>query len=124
MIELLRCCKAILLLQGRDPTTDELVADPERFPSGISALVDYVKSKGISLGIYSDAASKTCAGYEGSGGSNGNQYLDAMTFVKWGVDYIKLDGCHLNTTNGEELHDAYMKFGNAIKRVYKETNKT
>ena len=47
-------------LQGRDPTTGELIADPERFPSGISALVDYVKSKGISLGIYSDAASKTC----------------------------------------------------------------
>src|SRR5471030_1621374 len=28
--------------------------DPQRFPSGIKALADYVHSKGLKLGIYSD----------------------------------------------------------------------
>ncbi len=32
-----------------------IVADAERFPSGIKALGDYVHSKGLLFGIYSDA---------------------------------------------------------------------
>src|ERR1700730_1136876 len=32
-----------------------IVADPERFPSGIKALADYIHSKGMKFGIYTDA---------------------------------------------------------------------
>ena len=32
-----------------------IVADPQRFPSGIKALADYVHSRGLKFGIYSDA---------------------------------------------------------------------
>jgi len=32
------------------------VADPEKLPSGIRALTDYVDDLGIKIGIYSDAA--------------------------------------------------------------------
>ena len=39
-----------------------IVADPQRFPSGIKSLADYVHSLGLKFGIYSDAGSKTCAG--------------------------------------------------------------
>ena len=42
--------------------------DPERFPSGMKALAEYVHSKGLKLGIYSDAGWKTCAGHPGSRG--------------------------------------------------------
>ena len=35
---------------------------PEHFPSGMKALADYVHSKGLKLGIYSDAGWKTCGG--------------------------------------------------------------
>src|SRR5215831_8882298 len=31
-----------------------IVADPEKFPSGIKTLADYVHSKGLKLGIYTD----------------------------------------------------------------------
>src|SRR5215467_4404328 len=31
-----------------------IVADPKTFPSGIKALADYVHSKGLKLGIYTD----------------------------------------------------------------------
>ena len=33
--------------------------DPQRFPSGMKALADYVHAKGLKLGIYSDAGSQT-----------------------------------------------------------------
>ena len=42
--------------------------DPKRFPSGMKALADYVHSKGLKLGIYSDAGWKTCGGKPGSRG--------------------------------------------------------
>ena len=42
--------------------------DPDRFPSGMKALADYVHSKGLKLGIYSDAGSMTCAKRPGSRG--------------------------------------------------------
>jgi alpha-galactosidase len=34
-------------------------ADPQRFPSGIRALADYVHSRGLKFGIYSDAGPKS-----------------------------------------------------------------
>ncbi|KAG7031519.1 Alpha-galactosidase 3 [Cucurbita argyrosperma subsp. argyrosperma] len=34
---------------------DQLVPDPKAFPSGIKTVADYVHSKGLKLGIYSDA---------------------------------------------------------------------
>ena len=46
---------------GRD-SLGFIVADPERFPSGIKALADYVHSKGLKFGIYSCAGDKTCGG--------------------------------------------------------------
>ncbi|KAK7503870.1 hypothetical protein BaRGS_00004993 [Batillaria attramentaria] len=68
-----------------------LVADPDRFPSGMKALADYVHAKGLKLGIYSDMGYKTCGGYPGS-----KFYIeqDAQTFAAWGIDSLKLDGCN------------------------------
>ncbi|MCJ7755869.1 MAG: glycoside hydrolase family 27 protein, partial [Thermoanaerobaculales bacterium] len=53
--------------------------DPKRFPSGMKALADYVHSKGLKLGIYSDAGWKTCAGRPGS---RGFEYQDALTYAR------------------------------------------
>ncbi|XP_078721082.1 alpha-galactosidase A-like [Lampetra fluviatilis] len=69
-----------------------LQADPERFPSGIKALADYVHARGLKLGIYSDVGPTTCAGYPASYGS---YEVDARTFAEWGVDLLKFDGCNL-----------------------------
>src|SRR5215475_10245573 len=43
-----------------------IVADPQRFPSGMKPLGDYIHSKGLKFGLYSDAGKKTCAGRPGS----------------------------------------------------------
>lgn len=46
----------------RDNLTNELVADRSRFPNGIKKLSEFVHSKGLKMGIYSDIGTKTCAG--------------------------------------------------------------
>ncbi|RYE04480.1 MAG: glycoside hydrolase family 27 protein, partial [Sphingobacteriaceae bacterium] len=70
--------------------------DPKRFPSGMKALADYVHSKGLKIGIYSDAGSQTCGGRPGS---RGYEFQDAQMYASWGIDYLKYDWC-----NTEGLH--------------------
>lgn len=73
-----------------------ITCDKDRFPSGIKALADYVHSKGLKLGIYSDAGRKTCAGLPGS---FGHEYQDAIQYARWGVDYLKYDWCNNDNIN-------------------------
>ena len=40
----------------------------EHFPSGMKALGDYIHSKGLKFGIYSDVGAQTCGGKPGSRG--------------------------------------------------------
>ena len=82
--------------------------DPERFPSGMKALADYVHAKGLKLGIYSDAGWKTCAGHPGS---RGFEYQDALTYARWGIDYLKYDWCNTGTLNAE---GAYQTMARAL----------
>jgi alpha-galactosidase len=82
--------------------------DPERFPSGMKALADYVHSKGLKLGIYSDAGWKTCGGRPGS---RGHEYQDAMMYASWGIDYLKYDWCF---TDGLKAEGAYLTMRNAL----------
>ena len=77
--------------QGGRDRLGNLVADSVKFPSGIKALADYMHDRGLKLGIYSDAAPQTCAGYAGS---LGHEEQDARTFAAWGIDYLKYDYCH------------------------------
>ena len=53
----------------------------EAFPSGMKALGDYIHSKGLKFGIYSDVGAKTCGGRPGS---RGHEYQDAMTYAGMG----------------------------------------
>jgi alpha-galactosidase len=75
-----------------------IVADPKRFSSGIKALADYVHSKGLKFGIYSDAGSRTCAGRPGG---LGHEYQDALMYASWGVDYLKYDWCSTTTQDAK-----------------------
>jgi alpha-galactosidase len=72
--------------------------DPVHFPSGIKALTDYIHAKGLKFGIYSCAGNKTCAGRPAS---RGHEYQDALTYAKWGVDYLKYDWCDTEGLNAE-----------------------
>ena len=85
--------------------------DLQRFPSGIKALADYIHSKGLKFGIYSDAGWQTCGGRPGS---RGYEFQDAQTYAKWGVDYLKYDWCN---TEGLNQEGAYMTMRNALYKA-------
>lgn len=85
--------------------------DARRFPSGMKALADYVHSKGLKLGIYSDAGSQTCGGRPGS---RGYEFQDAATYASWGIDYLKYDWCN---TEGLKAEGAYKTITAALRKA-------
>jgi len=92
---------------GRDKN-GKVLADKIKFPSGIKALADYIHSKGLKFGIYTDCGDKTCGGYEGS---LNHEQSDANTYAEWGVDYLKEDWCN---TSGLDAQTQYKKMSNAL----------
>jgi alpha-galactosidase len=90
-------------------------ANAVRFPSGMKALADYVHSKGLKFGIYSDAGNHTCAGRPGS---RGHEYQDALTYAQWGVDYLKYDWCQCDDINAKgaytTIRDALFAAGRPV----------
>ena len=101
----------------RDTVTGVLNFNPERFPSGIKALADYVHSKGLKFGIYSDAGTMTCGDQPGS---FRYEEKDAKMFAGWGIDYLKYDYCYCNdygseNNNYREAIARYKAMGDALK---------
>ncbi len=92
-----------------------IIVDGKAFPSGIKALADYVHSKGLKFGIYSDAGTKTCAGRPGSWGY---EFQDARQYAEWGVDYLKYDWCNNGDQNSaaaySRMRDALAMSGRPI----------
>ncbi|NUO58038.1 MAG: alpha-galactosidase [Hamadaea sp.] len=84
-----------------------LQGDPNRFPSGMKALGDYIHGKGLKFGIYEGPLAKTCAQYfnswPGSTGSLGHEAQDARQFAAWGVDYLKYDWCSPTGTIDDQV---------------------
>jgi alpha-galactosidase len=85
--------------------------DAKRFPSGMKALADYVHSKGLKFGVYSDAGSQTCGGRPGS---RGYEFQDAQMYAEWGVDYLKYDWCN---TEGLKAEGAYKTITAALRKA-------
>lgn len=88
-----------------------IVADKEKFPSGIKSLADYIHSKGLKFGIYSDAGRLTC---QERPGSKNYEAIDAQTYADWGVDYLKLDWCHHGL---QDAKTSYTRMRDALAKV-------
>jgi alpha-galactosidase len=92
-----------------------ILPDPQRFPSGLKALADYVHSKGLKFGLYSDAGTLTC---QKRPGSRGYEFQDARQYAAWDVDYLKYDWCSTGTQNAPAsysiMRDALAKAGRPI----------
>ncbi|KAJ8554031.1 hypothetical protein K7X08_024709 [Anisodus acutangulus] len=92
--------------QNRD-SQGNMVPKGSAFPSGIKALADYVHSKGLKLGVYSDAGTQTCSKL--MPGSLGHEEQDAKTFASWGVDYLKYDNCNNENRSPRERYPIMSK---------------
>jgi alpha-galactosidase len=85
----------------------------EKFPFGIKAVADYVHSKGLKLGIYSDAANLTCGGVAGS---YGYEEQDARDFADWGIDLLKYDYCNAPPSRDTAI-TRYKRMADALKKT-------
>ncbi len=92
---------------GRD-ANGNLLIHPTRFPNGLRPVVDYIHSKGLKAGIYSDAGKNTCGSYFGGDktgvgvGLLGHDQQDCNLFFKTlNFDFIKVDFC-----GGSPYHNA------------------
>jgi alpha-galactosidase len=85
-----------------------ILANKKKFPSGIKSLADYIHSRGLKFGIYSDAGYLTCGRFPGS---LGYEYQDARAYANWGVDYLKYDWCN---TGNQSAPDSYLLMKNAL----------
>jgi len=88
----------------------------QKFPNGIKAVADYVHSKGLKLGVYSDAADRTCGGVAGS---YGYEEQDAQDFAEWGVDLLKYDYC-----NAPSARDTAVVRYTRMAKALRKTNRS
>lgn len=97
---------------------------PERFPNGMKVVADYIHSKGLKAGIYSEAGSNTCgsiwdADKNGIGvGLYGYERQDAnLFFNEWGFDFIKIDYCGAGQQLELDEEERYTAIVEAIREV-------
>lgn len=108
---------------GRTPE-GELFSHLQKFPNGMKVIADYIHSKGLKAGIYTDAGSNTCGSiYDADSLGIGvglwqHDEQDCRTFFKdWGYDYLKVDWCGGESTGQTEqqrytrIHECIRKFG-------------
>lgn len=88
-----------------------------KFPS-FKDLTNYIHGLGLKFGIYSSPGATTCGGHVGS-----YQYdeIDARSWAKWGVDYLKYDYCgYLEIEkNSEEktIQEPYIIMRKALDKI-------
>lgn len=85
-----------------------IVEDPNKFPSGIPALREYVHSLGLKFGLYSSAGILTCARRPGG---LGFETKDAAIYAEWEIDYLKYDNCY---SVGVNVHTRYQRMHEAL----------
>ena len=94
---------------GKRDCNGFIQVDSVKFPNGMKSVADYVHSKGLKLGIYSDAGTETCGGMPGS---LGHEYQDAIQYARWDVDYLKYDWCNTPNINPQ---GAYQLISDALR---------
>ena len=117
---------------GRDKTTGQLLIHPTRFPKGLKPVVDFIHSKGLKAGIYSDAGHNTCGSYHGGDqtgvgvGLYEHDQQDADFFFKeLDFDFIKVDFCGGDPIhNNENLKLSEEARYKAIAKAIKNTGRT
>ncbi|MFX3635377.1 MAG: cohesin domain-containing protein [Candidatus Pristimantibacillus sp.] len=99
--------------QGGRDANGNIYANSTRFPNGMKALADYVHSKGMKIGIYTDTGRVGCGGKVGS---YGYYQQDVNQFAEWGFDYIKVDSCGADAM-GLDFKTQYTQFSEALKNA-------
>jgi alpha-galactosidase len=107
---------------GRDEHGN-LMVHPERFPGGMKNLADYIHSKGLKAGIYSEAGINTCASYwdadtigVGTGLFGHDEQDLELMLEEWRYDFIKVDWCGAQAMDLDE-QTRYTEIGRRIREI-------
>ena len=92
----------------------------DKFPD-FKALTDYIHGLGLKFGIYSSPGATTCGGHVGS---YQHEEIDARTWERWGVDYLKYDYCGYldieKDSKEETIQEPYIVMRNALDKVKRD----
>ena len=105
--------------KGDEPYRDSkgAVLPNAKFPD-MTAMCDYIHSKGLKAGLYTSPGPWTCAGYVGA---YKHERIDARKFAEWGFDFLKYDWCsYRGVAKGkglERFQKPYQKMGDILKTL-------
>ena len=115
--------------QGTRDTTGNITVDAAEWPGGMKAIADYIHSKGLKAGIYTDAGRNGCGYYFPTGrpaapgtGSEGHYDQDFLQFSQWGFDFVKVDWCG-GDAEGLDARSTYQAISDAITRASAQTGR-
>lgn len=98
---------------GRDEKGGILV-DTAKFPSGMKALADYIHSKGLKAGIYTNIGAKANYATLASGGYYDQ---DMQKFADWGYDFVKVDVNFAPVRTAEAYSKEFEQVAKAIQKT-------
>ncbi|MEU1011647.1 ricin-type beta-trefoil lectin domain protein [Streptomyces sp. NPDC005890] len=115
--------------QGTRDGAGNITVDTGEWPGGMSAIADYIHSKGLRAGIYTDAGKNGCGYYYPTGrpaapntGSEGHYDQDMLQFSKWGFDFVKVDWCG-GDAEGLDAATAYKEISAAVAKAAAATGR-
>ena len=115
--------------QGTRDSAGNITVDTSEWPGGMSAIADYIHSKGLKAGIYTDAGKDGCGYYYPTGrpaapgsGSEGHYDQDMLQFSQWGFDFVKVDWCG-GDAEGLDAATTYQSISDAVAKAAATTGR-
>ncbi|MEH0573653.1 RICIN domain-containing protein [Streptomyces sp. B21-108] len=115
--------------QGTRDSAGNITVDQSEWPGGMSAIADYIHSKGLKAGIYTDAGKDGCGYYFPTGrpaapgsGSEGHYEQDMTQFSTWGFDFVKVDWCG-GDAEGLDAATTYQSISDSIAKATAATGR-
>ncbi len=115
--------------QGTRDAAGNITIDETEWPGGMKAIADYIHSKGLKAGIYTDAGKDGCGYYFPTGrpaapgsGSEGHYDQDMLQFSKWGFDFVKVDWCG-GDVEGLDAKTTYQAISDAVSKATATTGR-
>lgn len=115
--------------QGTRDSAGNITVDESEWPGGMKAIADYIHSKGLKAGIYTDAGKDGCGYYYPTGrpaapgsGSEGHYDQDMLQFSQWGFDFVKVDWCG-GDAEGLDAATTYTSISDAVAKASAATGR-
>lgn len=91
--------------------------EPVKFPRGFEALADDLHAMGLKFGMYNDIGTNLCAG--AAVGTCGFEDVDAESYARWKIDFLKVDNCYYLWDNAtfSNPENARFTFAPAVKSL-------